>query len=237
MPTWVAIDEDLPDHKKTFNLRKALKLKKKRDAVGLIGVLLIFTLRNAWRDGNLEQYGSFGIAEACEWDGDPEELVKALRECGGKKDGKKQPGFLDGWVVHNWVEKANKLIRDRLYRKQQKVARGEGKSLISRETRDLWNEFAVKHGLEELTSERLGTRYGISFMKLKGLLDLAVEQPFLLGLDSGGWKMDLPWLTKTSNQAKVQKMKFQRRNGRGAALAEDDWKERSKDLMKSRSKT
>lgn len=236
MSTWVAIDEDLPDNDKTFNLRRILGLKKKRDAVGLIACLFIFTLRNAWKDGNLEQYGAFGIAEACEWDGDPDDLVQALRDCGGVKDGKKQSGFLDEWVVHNWVKKANKLIRDRLYRENQKVAKTKGKSIISPEARELWNDFAGKNDLEVVGGEELNTRMGISVAKLKDLIPLIEEQPYLLGQGDGGWKVDLAWLTKPANQRKIEQMQYARRNGPGRLLPKDDWKERSRDILKKRSR-
>src|SRR3990167_4359945 len=114
MSTWVAIESDILRHAKTSNLKRILNLPTKRDAVGIVVSLLIFTLESAWEDGNLEQHGAEAIADACEWGGDPNILLKALQECGGRKDGVQQIGFLNGWVVHNWVKRASRLIRERL---------------------------------------------------------------------------------------------------------------------------
>ena len=78
------------------------------------------TLEYAWRDGNLEGLGEDGIAEACEWDENPGKLIQALRECGKQKNGETGPGFLDGFVVHNWTKRAGRLIWQRLRRLKAK---------------------------------------------------------------------------------------------------------------------
>jgi hypothetical protein len=81
-------------------------------AVGHLMSLWHFVLRNAWRDADLEPWGDIGIEMACRWDGKPGELVKAMRAV----------KFLDESQVHGWLERAGKLVRDRLYNEGRKLA-------------------------------------------------------------------------------------------------------------------
>jgi len=115
MHSWLAVQDDLPDQAKLRTLAKLLGLRSKVEAVGYVVFLWIFTLKNAWRDGNLEPWGDDGIEDACSWRGEPGVLVQALRECGKEKNGAKGGGFLDGFVVHDWMERQRLLIRSRLW--------------------------------------------------------------------------------------------------------------------------
>lgn len=79
--------------------------------VGHLHSLWHFTLRNAWRDANLEPWGDDGIAHAARWTGDHAVFCSALREV----------KFLDQYVVHSFIERAGKLINDRRYNEQRRV--------------------------------------------------------------------------------------------------------------------
>lgn len=101
---WIKVLDSVIDDAKLRNLRKLLALKNQREALGYVVMLWIFTQRKAWLDGNLEPFGAEGIEDAVLWDGEPGAFVRALRDCGKTKDGKRGPGLLDGWTVHDWVD-------------------------------------------------------------------------------------------------------------------------------------
>ena len=231
MSTWLAVESDILRHSKTFNLKRILNLPTKRDAVGIIVSLLIFTLEHAWEDGNLEPHGTEAIADACEWGGDPTILLKALQECGGRKDGVQQIGFLNGWVVHNWVKRASRLIRERLHRMAQKDAQAAGKTRLSDEVVQRWNAFAQKHNLDGIDDAEFPGRVSMVLVKLEQLLQAAEKQPFLFGTGDDAWKMDFNWILSPRNQQKILSMKYLRN---GAVVPVDDWSERSSKLLRAR---
>lgn len=106
---WIESHDDIWDHWKTLKLCDLLG-RKDYAVVGHLTSLWHFVLRNAWRDANLEKWGDQGIERAARWDGEPGVFVKALREA----------GYLDGSVAHDWLERAGKLVNDRLYNDQRK---------------------------------------------------------------------------------------------------------------------
>lgn len=87
-------------------------------AVGHLQSLWHFTLRNAWENADLSPWGDDGIDAAARWEGAPGAMVKALREV----------GYLDGSVVHGWLERAGSLVLDRL---RKKSARSENVRKLS----------------------------------------------------------------------------------------------------------
>src|SRR4051812_39895287 len=100
---WIELHDDLMDHYKTERLADALGVPKVY-AVGHLVSLWLFTLRSAWRDADLSKWGDAGIERAAGWYGEPGKFVHAVREC----------GFLDGGVVHGWMERAGDLVWKRL---------------------------------------------------------------------------------------------------------------------------
>lgn len=106
---WIEFHDDIWDHYKILRLCKMTNLED-TNAVGKLASLWHFTLRNAWRDANLEQWGDDAIEAACRWRGEPGLFVKALREC----------GFMDGFTVHGWLERAGRLVNDRIYNEKRR---------------------------------------------------------------------------------------------------------------------
>mgnify|MGYP001612200185 CR=1 FL=1 len=106
---WIESHDTIWEHHKVAKLCQLLKIGKPQ-AVGHLHAIWHFTLRNAWRNANLESWGDAEIERGAMWEGEKYALVKALREvC-----------FLDGFIVHDWKERARGLIRERLYNEQRR---------------------------------------------------------------------------------------------------------------------
>ena len=114
---WIEFHDDLWDHYKMAHLCRLTGLED-TNAVGKLAALWHFTLRNAWRDANLKPWGEAGIEAACRWRGEPGAFVSALRTA----------GFLDNFKVHGWLERAGRLVYDRLRKERGR------KSAVERRT-------------------------------------------------------------------------------------------------------
>lgn len=106
---WIESHDDVWEHHKTIKLCQALDIGLVQ-AVGHLTSIWHFVLRNAWRDANLEAWGDDGIERAARWEGTKGRFVKAMRIA----------GYLDHHVVHGWLERAGKLVNDRLYNENRK---------------------------------------------------------------------------------------------------------------------
>jgi hypothetical protein len=106
---WIESHDTIWEHHKTIRLCAMLNIGRAA-AIGHLHGLWHFVLRNAWKDANLEPWGDAEIERAAWWEGEKGACVKALREV----------GFLDGFVVHDWVERAGRLVGDRLYNEQRR---------------------------------------------------------------------------------------------------------------------
>lgn len=204
MATYIQVDETLPYHHKFVRFCKIANCGV--DAgIGYLTLFWLYVLKVAWRDGDLSAYGDELIENACFWNGEHGAMIKAMQTCGKpKEDGTTGPGFLDGYVAHNWVRRTSRLIRDRLYREERKSDGGQGAppSAEALEILGIWNEFAKQHGLAHAArAPRL--REGTTSGSFKSLLEKAVAQPFLLGNGNQKWRMDLDWLLRQENADKV----------------------------------
>lgn len=106
---WIESHDTIWEHHKTIKLCRLLEIGRAQ-AVGHLHALWHFVLRNAWRDANLEAWGDVEIERASFWEGKKGAYTDALREA----------GFLDGFTVHGWVERAGRLVGDRLYNEQRR---------------------------------------------------------------------------------------------------------------------
>jgi hypothetical protein len=97
---WLKSHQSLRDHPKTRKL--ARRLGGVPAAIGHLHCLWWWCLDYA-TDGDLTRHDHEDIAIACEWDGDPGELIDALVACGFLDD-------KDGLRVHDWAEYAGQLI-------------------------------------------------------------------------------------------------------------------------------
>ncbi len=110
--SWIKSFQELREHPKAKRAARLLGIKKIH-LIGHLQGIWWWTLSYA-EDGCLAGYANQDIAEAAEWDGDPDELVQALVTCG--INGK--PGFLEYddaghlWV-HDWEQYTGKLIERR----------------------------------------------------------------------------------------------------------------------------
>lgn len=107
---WIESHEELADHYKTQQLAKQLQCSIFA-AVGLLHLLWHYTLKVAWKDGNLEKLDAKAIARACWWDENPEVLFSALKDS----------GFIDGAVIHDWKKYAKHIIYQRKYNERKRA--------------------------------------------------------------------------------------------------------------------
>lgn len=102
---WIESHEEIGDHKKTHRLSAQLGCSIPT-AVGLVHLLWHYTLKVAWKDGDLSEFTPPVIARACWFDGDPFLLIEALKES----------EFIDkNMFVHEWKEYAKHIIYQRKY--------------------------------------------------------------------------------------------------------------------------
>lgn len=113
MGVWIESDVDLADHPKTLRLMDALKIDCQQ-AVGALHLLWHFTMKYAWRDGDLVRFGVVAVAKGARWSGDPHAFVLALQES----------GWLDELKIHDWLDSAGRLVNDRLYNEKRKKKSG-----------------------------------------------------------------------------------------------------------------
>lgn len=109
MAVWIESHIDIGEHPKTYRLSSALKVRQ-AEAVGLLHLLWHFSMKWAWRDGDLSKFDNASIARGCKWKGDADSFIGAL----------KVSGWLDDMKVHDWQDFAGKLIRDRLYAEERR---------------------------------------------------------------------------------------------------------------------
>lgn len=100
---WIESHINLADHPKVHNLSRTLCVRYP-DAIGTLHLLWWYTMRFAWRDGDLSKHGGDAIEGACKWAGERGDLVKALQST----------GWLDDFHVHDWLDFAGRLVNDRL---------------------------------------------------------------------------------------------------------------------------
>lgn len=92
------------------------------------------------QDGDLSEYEAEDIADACEWPGDPEELLAALIKA----------GFIDeDYQIHDWFDYAGRLIEKREKNKERKQKSREGKKMGEKPAVPELNQPEVSHEEEE----------------------------------------------------------------------------------------
>lgn len=109
---WIESHDDLAAHPKTRRAARALGVSIPT-MVGHLHLLWHWCLKYA-DDGDLSGYDHADIADAMMWDGDPDELVEALVNCGpGDRFGFLEHADGAALVVHDWLDYAGKLIEKR----------------------------------------------------------------------------------------------------------------------------
>lgn len=118
---WIESHQELGAHPKVRKLAVLLGVPAVQ-AIGHLHMLWWWALDYA-EDGDLSHYDAADIALAVDWEGDPDQLVAALVDCGpGDK-----AGFLDPDMrLHDWHDYAGKLVeRRRRDRERKAEARGQ----------------------------------------------------------------------------------------------------------------
>lgn len=114
---WIESHQEVGRHPKTKKLARLLGVSLPA-AVGYLHYLWWWALDFA-QDGTLEKFDGYDLADAMQWDGDPDELVKALISSGYIDSTE------DGLVIHDWGEYAGKLLERRAKDRARKRAASE----------------------------------------------------------------------------------------------------------------
>lgn len=115
---WIRLETGLPDHPKVGRLARRLKVDRDR-ALAIVVRLLCWVGRMKER-GELNGTDPEDLAEVCRWDGEPEQLLTALRGA----------GWIDsseaGDVVHDWLQRQSSVFksRERMARVREQYANG-----------------------------------------------------------------------------------------------------------------
>lgn len=107
--SWIESHDTLGQHPKTLALMSALNTDLPQ-TVGLLHLLWHFTLKYAWRKGDLSGYSNAVIAQAIGWRGDAEQLIKCLQES----------GWMDDKRVHDWLDFAGRIVDGRIYNEKRR---------------------------------------------------------------------------------------------------------------------
>lgn len=114
---WIESHQEVGRHPKTKKLARLLSTSLPA-AVGHLHYLWWWALDFA-QDGTLEKYDNADIADAMQWDGDPDLLIESLISA----------GYIDdtdaGLVIHDWAEYAGKLLERRAKDRARKRAAAE----------------------------------------------------------------------------------------------------------------
>lgn len=109
---WIESHQELRDHPKVRRFARRLGISIPA-AIGHLHLLWWWALDYAM-DGDLSKYDAADIADAAQWDGDPDEFLAALMECGvGGGAGFVERTEAGELLLHDWWDYAGKLIQQR----------------------------------------------------------------------------------------------------------------------------
>ena len=123
---WIEVHQELIQHPKVKRLARMLNISK-FDAMGRLFAFWSWALDYA-DNGNLSRFDASDIAEAMEWEGDPQSLVTAMIDCGPGGSS----GFIErrdgGLFVHDWEGYMGRLISMREKNRERQERYRERKS-------------------------------------------------------------------------------------------------------------
>ncbi|MBR2207854.1 MAG: hypothetical protein IJ859_03500 [Synergistaceae bacterium] len=117
---WLEAHQELPRHPKTKRFARMLKISIPQ-AVGHLFLLWWWALDYA-ENGDLSKYDAYDLADAVQWDGDPEEFLSAMIDCG--------PGGTCGFIekdesgnifIHDWDKYSGRLVEKREKNRKRKA--------------------------------------------------------------------------------------------------------------------
>ena len=115
---WIKVDQTLVNHNKVLDVSDDLDIEPVK-VTGMLVLLWLWALDNA-PDGSLEGVRPRSLATVVQWDGDPNDLVEAL------KNARLLDVSADGSLeLHDWYEYAGKLVERREAEKERSRRRRE----------------------------------------------------------------------------------------------------------------
>lgn len=108
---WIESHTNLGEHPKVTELAFNLMIRR-HEVIGHLHLLWHFTMKYAWRDGDLSRFSAKTICHTIGWENDPNTFINALRETGWLEK--------DGIVIHDWKHYAGKMVIDRLYKESRR---------------------------------------------------------------------------------------------------------------------
>lgn len=119
MSAWIKSYQALRQHPKTRKLARRLGVRLP-EAVGILHCLWWWCIDYA-PDGDLTKHDAEDIALACEWEGEPKDIIEHLTSCGFIDNG-------DGLRLHDWDEYGGALV---VAREKEAERKREGRSSAS----------------------------------------------------------------------------------------------------------
>lgn len=158
---WVEAHQELRDHPKTKRAARILGITRPQ-MIGHMMCLWWWCLDYA-QDGNLTDFDNADIADAAEWEGEPDDFVNALLTCGPAD----RAGFLvndNGLHVNDWEEYGGKYITKRNQSRDRQRAYRERNATETLHNADVTRYSSVSNSAreeerrEEKTTEETATR-------------------------------------------------------------------------------
>jgi hypothetical protein len=173
---WIKSYQSLRDHPKTRKL--ARRVGGTPQAIGHLHCLWWWALDYA-PDGDLSKHDVEDLAIACEWDGDPAEIIGHLTAC----------GFLDngaGLHIHDWWEYGESLIQQREVNRARARASYEKKKAVKpQSTRRLRADYAQSAGLDRKIDRK-------KELRASGPVDNSTVRPAARSDDRICWRCSQP---------------------------------------------
>ncbi len=144
---WLEAHQELPRHPKTKRFARMLKISIPQ-AVGHLFLLWWWAVDYA-ENGDLSKYDADDIADAVQWDGDPEEFLNAMIECGpGDSSGFIEKDDAGNMFVHDWDKYSGRLVekREKNRQRQARVRKNNSlkKILEEKEEKEKINEKTIE---------------------------------------------------------------------------------------------
>ena len=134
---WLEAHQELPQHPKTKRLARILGISI-RETVGSLYMFWGWAMEYA-KDGDLSDYEATVIADAVQWEGDPDTFLNAMIDCGpGSKS-----GFIDrtenGLFIHDWDQYVGKNLK-KLEKTRERIEKIRAEKKEERTVRDMYAE-------------------------------------------------------------------------------------------------
>lgn len=133
---WIESNKELAIHPKTKRAAKLLGVSIPT-MLGHLHLLWYWCMDYA-QDGDLTDFEADEIADACMWEGEPDDLINALVNCGPGK----RKGFLekddDALLVHDWMDYAGKFMEQVQQQKER-----------SKRKRELYGDEQLTHSVRK----------------------------------------------------------------------------------------